>query len=131
MGQRIAISCHEPVAFVPDDWPRRKLREWLLLLLRFAVTREAADEAAAKGMADELDAVGLRASSAVPGFFLRTTAELCAAIVAADGPARSAVLKQHLGRIDDRRLRRAFAAAVGIDQASEARSGRNGTGRGT
>jgi hypothetical protein len=38
-------------AFSSDDWRERKVREWLLLMLRFAVTREARDRLAVLAIA--------------------------------------------------------------------------------
>ncbi len=105
----------QPAPPAPDDWGARKVREWLLLLLRFAVTRDSRDLHAACAMADEIDAVGLRSSASAPSFFLRATTELCAALAAEEDPERNAVIKRHLTRIEDIRLRRAFRAAAGID----------------
>jgi hypothetical protein len=42
-----------------QDWRAGRIREWLLLLLRFAITWDPKDEAAALAMADEIDALGL------------------------------------------------------------------------
>ena len=42
-------------------WHEQKLRDWLLLLLRFAITREASDQSAVLSMANELDSLGGRA----------------------------------------------------------------------
>src|SRR5215510_4298665 len=100
-----------------QDWRHRKLREWLLLLLRFAITLETSDQSAALALADELDSLGLRWRPAAPRFFLRTTREVCEAIV--EGWHDSAALRKHLARIDDPRLRRAFRAALGLDRTSE------------
>lgn len=55
-----------------EDWHHRKLRDWLLLLLRFAVTRELLDKTAAFAAADELDSLGLHWRPDRPNFFLRT-----------------------------------------------------------
>jgi len=63
------------------DWRDRKVREWLLLLLRFAVTRELSDQSAALTSADELDSLGVRWRSTAPNFFLRTSHEVCEAIL--------------------------------------------------
>src|SRR5262245_20964711 len=106
-----------PVEIGCQDWRDRKLREWLLLLLRFAITLETSDQSAAFSLADELDSLGLRWRPAAPRFFLRTTREVCEAIV--EGWHDSAVLREHLARIDDPRLRRAFRAALGLDRTSE------------
>ena len=48
-------------------------------------------------------------------FFRRTSAELCAAILQPN-ELTATVLRQYLARIDDDRLKRAFAAAIGADQ---------------
>jgi len=102
-----------------NDWRDRKLREWLLLLLRFAVTREAADRWAVLVMADELDSLGMRWRPAAPSFFVRTSNEICDAILT-DHDARShALLRRHVARIDDPRLRRAFRAAVDLQQPEQ------------
>jgi hypothetical protein len=102
------------------DWRERKVREWLLLLLRFAVTREPADQSAALAMADELDSLGLRWRPAGPRFFLATSCEVCSAILA-DGEGSSPVLREHIARIEDPRLKRAFRAAVTAEATAETR----------
>jgi hypothetical protein len=102
----------------PPDWQVGRIREWLLLLLRFAITRDPKDEAAASALADEIDALGLRWRPLAPSFFRRTSAEVCKAITAPDDPRRAMILTRHIGRIDDPRLRHAFQAAVECEQAS-------------
>jgi hypothetical protein len=67
--------------FGSDALQERKIRNWLLLLLCFAVTREAADRLAVLAAADELDASGAKGPAA-PRFFNRTTKEVCEAILA-------------------------------------------------
>jgi len=99
-------------AVASQDQQAGRLREWLLLILRFAVTRDSNDEAGVFGKADELDSLGLQWRPSAPSFFQRTSAEICHAITAADDPRRAAILKRHLARIDDLRLRRALEAAV-------------------
>jgi hypothetical protein len=101
-----------------QDWRAGRIREWLLLLLRFAITWEPKDEAAALAMADEIDALGLHWRPSAPSFFRRTSAEVCKAITAFDDPKRKAILKTHLARIDNPALRRAFQAAVALEQGS-------------
>src|SRR5262245_30262523 len=102
--------------FGSQDWRAERIREWLLLLLRFAVTRDAKDEAAASAMADEIDGLGRQWRPSGPGFFCRRTDQVCKAMSAPDDANRATILKKHLGRIDDPRLRRAFAAAAGIER---------------
>jgi hypothetical protein len=105
-----------PDAHGPGDWQQRKIREWLLLLLRFAITRDPKDEAAAFAMADELDALGLHWRPSAPGFFLRTSREVCNALAEPASPRRTAILRKHARRIDEARLRQAFQAAVSLQQ---------------
>ncbi len=100
------------------DWRAGRIREWLLLLLRFAITRDPNDEAAALAIADEIDALGLRWRPSAPSFFCRTSGEVCKAIVAPHDAKHAAILKKHIARIDDARLRRAFQAAVEPEQSS-------------
>ena len=111
------------VEFGSRDWRYRKVREWLLLLLRFAVTREATDQAAALALADQLDSLGLGRKPAKPGFFVKTNIEVSNAILALRDGENDTVLRTHLARIDDPRLKRAFRAAVGLHDASETRAG--------
>ena len=97
----------------------RTLRSWHLAVLRLAVTLENADRLAVLAIAAEIDRLG-PSDGGKPafGFFRRTSAELCAAIMRQDEPA-SAVLRQHLTRIDDARLKRAFAATIDAEQPTE------------
>jgi hypothetical protein len=97
----------------------RTLRSWHLAVLRFAVTLEHADRLAVLAIAAVIDKLG-PSDGGQPafGFFRRTSAELCAAILRQDEPA-SAILRQHLARIDDDRLKRAFAATIEAEQPTE------------
>jgi hypothetical protein len=105
--------------FSSNDWRGRKLQEWLLLLLRYAVTRAASDRSAALAMADELDSLGGQWRPAARRFFLKTTEEVCLAIPAVNDRHNYRVLLRHLTRIDDPRLRRAFQAAIDLQQEIE------------
>jgi hypothetical protein len=122
---RIARAGQSPGSVAPSapdgaatsqDWRAERIREWLLLLLRFAITRNPKDESAAFAMADELDALGLHWRPLAPSFFRRTNNEVCAAITALADPHRTIILKKHSTRIDDLRLRRAFEAAIRLDE---------------
>jgi hypothetical protein len=94
----------------------KTLRAWQLAILRFAVTLDNADRLAVLMIAAELDGVSQKCDNKPEfGFFRKTSAELCAAILRPD-ELSSAVLRQYLGRIDDKRLRRILAAAVETDQ---------------
>jgi hypothetical protein len=102
--------------FGSQDGRACRIREWLLLLLRFAITRDPKDEAAVIATADEIDAVGLQWRPSAPSFFRRTSSEVCEMIIALDDPRRATILKKHIARIDDPRLRRAFQAAVDLER---------------
>jgi len=104
--------------FVSQDWRAGRIREWLLLLLRFAITCDPKDQAAAFAMADEIDALGHQWRPSAPSFFRRTSGEVCEAIIALEDPRRITILKKHIVRIDDPRLRRAFQATVDLDRGS-------------
>ena len=68
--------------------------------------------------ADEIDALGLSWRPSAPSFFRRTSREVCKAITALDDPQRATILKNHIARIDNSRLRRAFRAAVDLREKS-------------
>jgi len=99
------------------DWRERQIREWLLLLLRYAISHDAADQNAAFSFADELDSAGVWWRPRSPSFFRRTSQEVCAAIRSGATPT-NAILRKHIARIDNPRLKQAFAAAVGFQMAS-------------
>jgi hypothetical protein len=103
------------------DRLERMVREWLLLLLRFAVTLEPSDRSATLAMGDELDSLGMRWRPAAPRFFQRTSEEVCEAILMAGARHNNLVLRRHIARIGDPRLRRAFQAAVGLGPFFEQR----------
>lgn len=99
-----------------SDWHARTLRAWQLAMLRFAVTLDNADRLAVTATASEIDRLGPQHDGKPDfGFFRRTSAELCAAILRPN-ELTSTILRQYLARIDDDRLKRAFAAAIGPDQ---------------
>ena len=106
----------DSISITQAEYHAKKVNDWLLALLRFAVTLHNADKFAVLLMAEEIDELGSRAD-AQPGFnfFRRASTELCSAIVDKRNPKRSAVLHLHLKRISDGRLRRAFAAAIEIE----------------
>jgi len=105
--------------FGSQEWRAIQVREWLLLLLRFAITRDRKDEAAALAIADELDALGQQWRPSAPSFFRQTSGQVCKAIVAPDDPRRVYILKKHIARIDDPQLRRAFQAAADIEKRED------------
>lgn len=103
-----------------DEWRTKRVKDWLLALLRFAVTLHDADRSAVIVIAEEIDKLGSRAEDrSAFKFFRSTSTELCSAILDKQNPKTSAVLRLHLNRIDDSRLRRAFEAAIEFGDASQ------------
>jgi hypothetical protein len=95
-------------------------REWLLAMLRYAVTRNDADQSAVQMIAEALDARGVPSSF---DFFRRTSRELCLAIGEGASPRRTVVIRRQLDWIDDARVRRALAAALEVDLSEHAADG--------
>jgi hypothetical protein len=120
IAKKPSAYCDQPSATNatsdPQDWAARQVREWLLLLLRFAITTDPKDLSATLALADEIDARGVQWRPSAPSFFRRSTNDVCKAITALDDPKRAAILKRHLARIDSPVLRRAFRAAVNFDE---------------
>jgi hypothetical protein len=117
----LATALTMAAEFGSDDWLERKVRDWLLLLLRFAVTQEPSDQSAVLVMALELDSLGVHRRPAAPRFFQRISDDVCRAIVAAGDGRSDPVLRWYIARIDNPRLRRAFQAAVGLRSIAEQR----------
>jgi hypothetical protein len=99
-----------------SEWQAKMLRAWQLAILRLAVTLDNSDRLGVFAIANEIDRLG-RQHEPTPefGFFHRSSAELCAAILQRN-EAADATLRQYLSPVDDARLKRAFAAAIGIEQ---------------
>jgi hypothetical protein len=106
---------------VPDKvtWEQaHRVREWLLAVLRFAVTLEPADRAAVLAIAEQMDRLGFPANQPSFSFFVRTSTEFCKSIVAAEGAEKRFALSHYLGKIDDDRLRRAFESVLEARQTA-------------
>jgi hypothetical protein len=98
------------------EWHAKTLRAWQLAILRFAVTLDNADRLAVLAIAAEIDRLGPSPCGGPAfGFFRKTSAELCAAILQPN-ELNSTFLHQYLARIDDDRLKRVFAAAIEAGQ---------------
>ncbi|MEW6640525.1 MAG: hypothetical protein AB1586_08455 [Pseudomonadota bacterium] len=97
------------------------VRGWLLALLRLAVTHDPADRADARAAACGLDRIRTpTAADTSFRFFETASTALCAAIIDPAFPDRREILRRHIARIADIRLRRAFAAAVEMEAATSA-----------
>jgi hypothetical protein len=104
-----------------------QISNWLLALLRFAVSLQESDKIAFLATARLLDGGKPQFDAPTFSFFSRTSAELCAAIVSRDDPGSHAILRSYLGRIEDPHLRRVLEAAIGLqsDQLRRTPSGRD------
>jgi hypothetical protein len=104
----------------------RKVEEWLLAILRFAITREKADRAAVLATASAMDSFGVPPVHSGFTFFVRTSTEICDLIAGGNNTANEAALHHQLSKIDNDRLRRALIAAVEIERPATARTGKLG-----
>ncbi len=102
-----------------QDGQARQVREWLFLLLRFAITLDPEDELAVLMMANGIDSLGRKWGRAAPTFFRRSSDEVCKAVTDLDDPKREAILKTHIRRIEHLGLRRAFQAAVHSEERAQ------------
>jgi hypothetical protein len=96
------------------------LRAWHLAILRFALTFDDNDRLNVIAIANEIDTLGRqREGKSEFRFFCKTSAELCAAILRQNESA-DAILRQYLARIDDARFKRAFSAALKLENQTHA-----------
>jgi len=100
----------------PPDERASQVREWLFLLLRFAITRDPQDELVVLMTANAIDALGRQWGRPAPSFFRRSSDEICKAIRDLDDPGREVILAKHIQRIEHAALRRVFQAAVLSDE---------------
>jgi hypothetical protein len=111
---------HMSDAVVGDEWRTKMVRDWLLAILRFAVTLHDIDRSAVLATAEEIDRLGKSSEDqSAFKFFRNTSIEICSAILEKQNSRGSAVLRLHLNRIEDCRLRRAFAAAIKFGDSSQ------------
>jgi hypothetical protein len=101
-----------------DRFDGDKIRQWQFAILKFAVTLKAADEAAVAILARHLDRIGMGPARAT-SFFLRTSTEMCGAIVGRAGAGGRDTLRRFVSWIDEPQLKAAFVGALGIDQVDD------------
>jgi hypothetical protein len=102
-------------------WQAKKVQDWLLAIVRFAITLEPADRQTVLAIAQEMDGLGFLPGRSSFSYFVRTSTDLWRAIADREDPSRTAVLRRHLSAIGDRRLRQATAAAIDLESAQRAR----------
>jgi hypothetical protein len=94
---------------------RSMVRQWLLAILRFALTLDPTDRADVLTLAKILDRPVSLGRETDFNFFDRMSTEFCEAIADRHYPNRLAILRRHLKRIDDRRLRQALQMAIDFE----------------
>lgn len=85
----------------------RAMEEWLLSILRFAITLDEIDRAVILALAAAMDRRGSGFT-----FFARTSVKVCDAIVAKDRAEAISALRVFVHAIDHVALRRAFEAVL-------------------
>jgi hypothetical protein len=95
------------------DASSEQLENWLLALLRYAITRRDTDRMAVDALAKSMDSLGSRFDLPDFDFFARNSKRLCDAIAAGDA-AGQPEFEQLLKRIEAPRLRRAFEAVLEV-----------------
>jgi hypothetical protein len=104
-----------------NGWHAGKVRNWLLAIVRFAITLEPTDRQTVLAIAHEMDGLAFLPGRSSFSYFARTSTDLCRAIADRDDPRRTEILRRHLAAIGDRRLRRTTAAAIDLEGAQQAR----------
>jgi len=97
-----------PIAVIEST----RINDWLLAILRFAVTLAQRDRAAVMALAAEMDRLGLGQSRSRFSYFSRTSLQFCDYIVGNVGSEKGAQLRLYIKGIKDDRLRRALRAAI-------------------
>lgn len=107
-------------SFAPSPRHIKTLRAWHLSLLRFALTLENSDRQQVIAAAREIDQMGLSSGGWVDFRYFRTLSEdLCRALADQNSPP-SPLLRSYIAKIEDLRIRHAFAAAAGLDNRHNA-----------
>lgn len=104
------------------------VQDWLFLVLRYAVSREARDLQAVLDFAGKMDTLGKERNQETFRFFRRHSGRLCSAIAAPDTLARRQMLAAHARRIGQPQLEQAFLRACHLEKQKKAFSefGRTG-----
>jgi hypothetical protein len=83
------------------------VQDWLFLVLRYAVSREARDRQAILDLAEKMDTLDKGRDREAFQFFRSHSKRLCTAIVAPDTPGRRQILIAYARRIERSRLQQA------------------------
>ena len=104
-----------PHAFQVRDAHDHMVQDWLFLVLRYAVSREAWDRQAVLELAAKMDTLGKKRDREAFRFFRSHSEQLCAAIAASDTPGRRRMLVARARRIGQRPLQQAFLLACRLE----------------
>ncbi|MGD9770142.1 MAG: hypothetical protein AB7U62_21100 [Pseudolabrys sp.] len=109
-----------PVGIGPDTVVARDtldgmVRDWLFLLLRYAVSRAICDRQAVLEQAATMDTLDRHKDRGAFRFFRSHSETVCAAIAAPDTPGRRQILLAHVRRIGEPRLEQMFMLACHLD----------------
>jgi len=96
----------------------KEIRDWLLAILRFAITLEPEDRDQVLRQARKLDCPDTETGTNSFVFFMRTSFELCNAIADRSDTKRGVTVRRQLARIGEPRLRRALEGAIDLEPAS-------------
>lgn len=99
------------------------VRDWLFLVLRYAVSREAQDRRTVLDLAAKMDTLGKERDREAFRFFRDHSERLCAAIAAPDTPGRRRILLAHARMIGQRPLQRAFLLTCRLELREKVFSG--------
>lgn len=126
MSLPVAKSLH---AVSAGDAHDDMVQDWLFLVLRYAVSREARDRRAVLDLAAKMDTLGKEREREVFRFFRSHSERLCTAIAAPDMPSRRQILMAHARRIGQRRLQQAFLLTCRLESREKMfpKSGRTGS----
>jgi hypothetical protein len=101
--------------FASVEQHAKNLQAWHLSLLRFALTLESSDRQQVAAAAREIDQTGLTFGARQDFRYFRKLSEVLCRAVAEQNNAPSSPLYSYIAKIEDARMRRAFAAIMGLD----------------
>ncbi len=110
-----------PAHLEDAEWRERKVHDWLIAIVRFAVTLEEADRKAVLARAREMDAPGCVQGRITFSYFVRTSTQVCDATADPASSDRDAILGRFVAAIGKRRLREVLVAAFALDAAPQPR----------
>lgn len=91
------------------------VQDWLFLVLRYAVSREARDRRVVLDLAAKIDTLDQGRDREAFRFFRSYSERLCIAIAAPDAPGHRQILMAHARRIGQPRLQQAFLRTCQIE----------------